>query len=303
MGIFKKKQQHAQVRKARISDNNDAYIYRRSRTMTGSLSNSVRSASETHATLRSDRLKHHDLKLTRRKIVWLLLGCLAAIALLYGLLMQFIWSVNIPRGNLGASQQQTYQARIESYLSSHPGERFFITLDKNNLLTYVQEAYPEIKTLTLEPTAIFKPATVSVELRQAIAAWTLQGKTYYIDEHGTAFTREPLVKPSLVVEDKTGIDPEDVGAVASERMLYYIGRVVALVQAKGLVVARVELPVGTSRQVDLYLEGRGYTIKTHLDRDPAAQAADVINAVEFFDTRGVRPQYIDVRVGSKAFYR
>lgn len=301
--MFKKKQ-HDQVRKARISDNNDAYIYRRSRTMTGSLSNSVRAASESHATLRSDRLKHHDLRLTRRKIGWLLMGCLAAIAILYGLLRQFIWSVEIPSSpSLTDSEQRAYKANIEDYLSTRPGERFFFTLNRSSLLASVQTAYPEIKAITLEPGGIFQSSRAEVMLRQAVAAWTLQGKTYYIDEHGVAFTRPPQVKPTLVVEDKTGINPEDVGAVASERMLYYIGRLVALVQSKGYVISKVELPAGTSRQVDLYLEGRGYAIRTHLDRDPAGQATDVVNAVKFFDARGLRPQYIDVRVSSKAYYK
>lgn len=271
--------------------------------MTGSLSSSVRSASENHATLRSDRLKHHDLRLTRRKIAWLLMGCLVAVGLLYGLLVQFIWSVDLSASSFDANQKQSYQSSIEKYLGSHPGERFFMTLNTNNLVTYVQESHPEVKTITLSSNGIFKPVVTDITLRQAIAAWTLQGKTYYIDDHGTAFTWTPPTKPTLVVEDKTGINPEDVGAVASERMLYYIGRLVALVQAKSYVVTKVELPVGTSRQVDLYIEGRGYAIKTHLDRDPAGQAADVVSAVSFFDSRGLRPQYVDVRVSSKAFYK
>ena len=302
MGMFKKKQ-HEQVRRARISDNNDAYIYRRSRTMTGSLSSSVRAAGETHATLRSDRLKHHDLRLTRRKITWLLVGCLAAAGLLYGLLLQFIWSVDFGSSTIAVNQRQLYQSSIESYLGSHPGERFFMTLNNDNLLASVQKSHPEVKNISLSPNGIFKPISATINLRQAVATWTLQGKTYYIDDHGVAFTQAPTTKPSLVVEDKTGINPDDIGAVASERMLYYIGRLVALVQSKGLVVSKIELPAGTSRQVDLYLEGRGYTIKTHLDRDPAGQAADVVSAVTFFDSRGLRPQYVDVRVSSKAFYR
>jgi len=302
VGFFRK-QQHEQVRQPRISDDNESFAFRRSRTMTGSLSSSVRSASESHAALRSDRLKHHDLKVTRRRIFWLLVGCLVAIATLYGLLSQFISSVQIVHTNLSAEQEQSYHAAIETYLRSNPGQRFYQTLNTEAMTRFVQQSYPELKQVTLSENGFMQPSLASVTLRTAIAAWTLKGQRYYIDEHGVAFTKAPAVEPTLVVEDKTGIDPADAGAVASERMLHYIGRLVALVQQGGMIVSKVELPADTSRQVNVYVQGRAYPLKTHIDRDPAAQAADLVNAVQYFDTKNIQPAYVDVRVSSKAFYK
>lgn len=279
-------------------------MFRRSRTMTGSLSNTVKSATEQSATLRSERLKHHDLRATRRRIVGLLLGCLVAIGVLYWLLGQFISSVKIvtePPATADASS--TYQHAIQSYFHSRPGERFHVTVNTQALTAAVQAEYPEVRTITMHSDGFLVPSVATVSLRTAIAVWTIQGKKYYIDEHGVAFTRTPQYEPSLVVEDNTGIDPADTGALASERMLHYIGRIVALVQQNNFTVNKLELPADTSRQVNIYLEGRGYPIKTHLDRDPAAQAQDVINALRYIDTRAISPEYIDVRVSSKAFYK
>lgn len=302
MGFFTKKQ-HEQVRQPHISDNNDAYVFRRSRTMTGSLSSSVRAASEEHSALRSDRLKHHDLRATRRRVTWLLVGCVVAVGLLYWLLAQFVGSVAVTSADLPETQQRTYQVAIEDYLRAHPGERFAMTLNESALTTSVQQRYPEVKQITLAPSGFLRTTPATITLRIPIATWTLQGKKYYIDEHGVAFTTPPLVEPTLIVEDNTGINPSDAGAVASERMLHYIGRLVALVQQAELVVTKVELPINTSRQVNLYLQGRGYAVKTHLDRDPAAQATDVVNAVKYFDQKGLVPAYVDARVSSKAYFK
>lgn len=302
MGIFKKKQ-HEQVRQPRITDDNEAYIFRRSRTMTGSLSNTVRAATEDRSVLRSERLKHHDLKITRRRIAWLLVGCIAAASLLYWLLMQFIGTVTVTGQAMSSTQQATYAQSIEAYLRSHPGERFAVTLQETALTEAVQADHPEVRQITLHAGGVARASVATVTLRTAIAAWTLQGQKYYIDEHGVAFTATPVKQPKLVVVDNTGIDPADAGAVASERMLRYIGRLVALVQKEGYVVSKVELPANTSRQVNIYLKGRGYPIKTHIDRDPAAQAADVVQAVSYFDSKKIRPKYVDVRVSSKAYYK
>lgn len=302
-GFFKKRQ-HEQVRQPSISDQNESYAFRRSRTLTGSLSNEVRSATERNASLRSDRLKHHDLKQTRRRIMWLLTGCLAAIGIIYVLLGQFIPSVTIVAPTyLAAEQKAVYQEAIQSYLGSHPGERFHATLSASSLTAYVQATHAEVQQVTVEPGSFLAPGHATITLRTAVAVWTLQDKRYYIDEHGVAFTAAPRTPPSLVVEDNTGIDPADSSAVASERMIHYIGRLVTLVQQSGFKITKVELPANTSRQVVVYLEGRGYPVRTYLDRDVAAQAADVVNAVNYFDSKGVRPEYVDVRVSSKAFYK
>lgn len=303
MGFFRKKQ-HEQVRQPNISDYNESYAFRRSRTMTGSLSNDVRSATEHNASLRSDRLKHHDLKHTRRRIMWLLTGCLAASGVIYGLLGQFIPSVTIvASGAFGDTQQKVYQDAIQNYLTAHPGERFHFTLNETALTASVQATHAEVQRVSVAPGGFLAPGHATVTLRTAVAVWALHAERYYIDEHGVAFTAAPRTEPTLIVEDNTGIDPADASAVASERMIHYIGRLVTLVQQGGFTITKVELPANTSRQVVVYLEGRGYPIRTHLDRDPAAQATDVINAVTYFDSKGLRPEYVDVRVSSKAFYK
>jgi hypothetical protein len=55
--------------------------------------------------------------------------------------------------------------------------------------------------------------------------------------------------------------------------------------------------------VDIYLSGREYPIKTHIDRHPFVQASDVVGAIRYIETHGISPVYVDARVEGKAFYR
>lgn len=297
------KKQHEQVRQPHIVDHNDAYVFRRSRTITGSLSSAVRSANEKHGDLRSPRLKTHELRLNRRKIGSLLLICLSVIGLLAGLLSQFIASTKFNDPTVPASEQSTYQKAVNDYLFARPGERFYFSLRTSSLTASLQQNYPEIQQASIESTGFLKSSQLNLVFRRPIASWNIRGKNYFIDASGVAFERNYYAQPALVVEDKTGINPQDLGAVASERQIRYIGRLVALVQGAGHRISKIELPPQTARQIDLVLEGRGYTIKTSLDRDPASQATDVINAVKYFDAKSITPQYIDVRIVSKAYYR
>lgn len=302
MGLFKK--QHKQVRQSHIGDDAGSYTFRRSRTMTGSPSDAVRAAAETRADLQSDRLKHHTLRKKRRHLTtYLMIVIVCAGALLF-LLNNFMISALVTGGGgAPAADVASYQQAVNAYLSAYPSERFSFALRGESLLAAVQKKHPEVKTITVTVQPWLQPAEVSVGLRKPIASWTIGGAKYYIDSSGVAFQKNYGVEPTLVVEDNTGIDPSSTGAVASERMIRYIGRLVALLQEKGLTVERLELPPSTSREVDVRLSGKSYAVKTNLDRDPAGQAADVSQAVNFLSAKGITPAYADVRVSSKLYYK
>lgn len=288
------------MRHAHISDDTGAYAFRRSRTMTGSSSDTVRAAAELHADLQSDRLKHHVLRKKRRHISVYLAVVLACAGSLTLMLNTFISSVVMTNRT---ADDVSYQQTINKYLAAYPSERFSFALREDALLAVIQDKHPEVRTVAITAQPWLQPAQATIGLRTPIASWTIGATKYYIDNNGVAFQKNTAAEPSLVVEDNTGIDPTSTGAVASERMLRYIGRLVALLQQKGLIVERLELPPSTSRQVDVRLEGKSYIIKTNLDRDPAGQVADIVEAVQFLTTKGITPAYADVRVSSKLYYK
>lgn len=303
MKLFRKKREQPPVRQPHITDANESYTFRRSRTMTGSLSSTVLAASERFGDLKSNRQKHHELKKQRR---WLFGGFLIVVIMgvsLYMLLAQFMTSVTVVVTGAPHNLTTAYADTIQKYISARPSERFIFALNHDTLLTYVQHDYPEISGITVTHAGLFQPGRAEITLREPVASWTVQGKRFYIDNHGVQFTTHIGAEPTLIVEDKTGIDPNSTGAIASERMIHYIGRLVALLGEKGYQVEKLELPLLTSREVDVYLQGRAYRIKTSVDRDPAGQAMDVENIVAYLEKQSISPTYVDARVSSRAYYR
>lgn len=290
------------VRSAHIEEAN--YLFRRSRTLTGSLSDSVKTVGEPRAALKSERVKQHTLRSYRRRIGARLLICLVIAAGLYGLLSQFIGSVTIASKNMiPEASKQRYTETIEAYLSASPTQRFSFSLASEKLLATVQQKHPEVEKLSLSRFGVTAPTIASLSLRTPVIVWDVQGVTYYIDSQGVAFQSYTGSQPTLRVEDNTGIALEATSSPASEKMLRYIGRLVALVSEAGYSVERLELPAGTSRQINLYLQGRGYPIFVSSDRDPAGQVADVKNVLAYFDMNRIVPAYVDARVSSKAYYQ
>lgn len=206
-------------------------------------------------------------------------------------------------GGATVADVTSYQQTINNYLSSHPSERFSFSLRGDGLLRELQGKYPEVHSVTVTTRPWLQAAHVTVELRKPIASWTIGSTKYYIDSGGVAFQKNYGPEPTLVVEDNTGIDPTSTAAVASERMIRYIGRLVALLQQNELAVQRLELPPATSRQVDVWLAGKPFSIKTNIDRDPAGQVADIVNGVKYLTQQGIVPSYADARVSSKLYYK
>lgn len=304
MSLFTRKKSDKSSASVRLPhlENQAYYTFRRSRTITGTVSDDIKVAGESSAQLRSDRLKTHDLKKHRRRVSGVLLLCLACCVVIYSLLSQAIFSTVAVSDD--PTRESVYNQTVSQYFAERSGERFAFLLQVDALKQFMQQKHPEIADVSVELTGVMRPADVKISLRKAVASWVIGGKQYYIDSSGVAFETLFGEVPALVVDDKSGIDPNSSASVAPERMVRYVGRLVALLSEKGQGVERLELPLLTSREVDVYLKGRGYPFKTSIDRDPAGQVADIMAMLSYLDKHQIVPQsYVDSRVSSKAFYR
>lgn len=275
--------------------------------MTGSLHSDVRAANEERGQLRSTRLQEHDLRSHRRRLVVVFFGLLAGIGVLVYLLgsytneivrVRVVGAPEVAQAELG-----TYKDMGRQYLNENPFERFRFVLNKANFTRSLQQHAPEITDVNIDSAEGFMQSEIVLRLRTPVAVWNSGNEQFFVGQDGVAFQRTVLAMPSVTIVDKSA-NTELGNRAASSKMLRFIGRVVTLVNASGVgTVETVELPTNSTRQADIRLVGKPYSIKTHLDRDPAGQAADVVNAVNYFTAKGVTPKYIDVRVSSKAFYK
>lgn len=298
---------HEPIRRPHDTEGSGSYAFRRSRTITGSAATAVRAAGEERGQLRSPRLHEHSLRKHRRKLSAYLFLAVVAAGLLWYVVASYVASVTIATQATQATRLQPdapkYQLLTEQYFESHPFEQFRFLLNEAAFERYIKTAAPEVAAASVADGERFATATVVLSLREPVVAWTIRGQQYFVDAEGVAYTTNYFQAPSVVVTDKSGVTT-DAGVVASGKLLRFIGRVITLVNESGVAtVEKVELPTNSTRQVDFRLQGRAYFVKAHLDRDPAGQAADIINAVRYVDQKSLQPRYLDVRVASKAYYR
>ncbi len=294
------------TRQPRLMEGQASYIFRRSRTITGTKSVDVPVGAPTRGQFKTDRIKLMELRAHRKRIFASLGGVLLIVALLGFMVANFIVKPPISFTQQGISQNphaDPYQQTIQQYLNDHPFERFGVFLRQSDLEAAVALAHAEVLAVGIEHDWYGGNVRFSLTFRQPLLAWQTANKQFYVDAQGVAFTYNHFAQPTLAVTDQSGISPDETGVVASTRFLRFLGQLVAAINGYGLGTVETIMIPAAPRQIDVKLSGREYNIKTNTDRDPQQQAEDLANALKYFDRKGMRPQYVDVRVEHRAFYK
>lgn len=98
------------------------------------------------------------------------------------------------------------------------------------------------------------------------------------------------------------IDEDNHGQV-SARVREYVAQLEQDFGDLGYKVTKVVLPTGMSRELYVDLEGRTEYFKVTTDRETAVTAEDAERMMKYLDERGLHPEYVDVRVEGKAYYK
>lgn len=296
--------QPADVRQA--ADTSDRYAFRRNRTLTGSSSARVVSSGELNAELRSPRAHAHHLTILRRRLFSYFLIVAVAALLLYLLVSQIVASMTIRVTGvdlLSATDETAYVTAINEYYSARPIERLRFLLNRDELTSHIQATHPEVKTVLVEPGAELGTASIALEPREAIARWSIDGNNRYVDDEGVVFARNYFERPALQIIDNSGIRATSDQAVASNRFLGFVGRVIATSRQQNLEVTKVTIPTLTTRQLAISLKGSRPYYKFSVDRSVGQQVEDTARIDRFLKRQGIVATYVDVRIEGKAFYK
>jgi hypothetical protein len=302
--LFNKQQDK---RRPNLMAGQDEYVFRRSRTLTGTTSEEVTASAESRGQLKTDRLKLHQLRQYRLKILKFAGGVACIIGVVAFLASVYISKVpiDIVQSSSKTPSTTVYSQTVQDYFGTRPLERFGFIANPEALQDYLKQHHTELKQVAVEKNWYGGDFRLGLYFREPLLTWTSAGQKYYVDNQGYAFSYNHFTEPEVVVTDESGISPDDVGGglVASERFVSFLGRMVGALNSYGKgKVETVTLPAST-REIDIKLQGRATRIRTHIDRDPLKQAEDVANALAYFDSKSSSPEYIDVRVAGKAFYR
>lgn len=276
--------------------------FRRNRTLTGSVSSRIASVNEVGADMKSARVHAHELTHKRRHIGALFLGVFVVSLLLFGLISQFTAKVAV-KADVVSMLDKTYEDAIQSYFAAHPIERLRFLLSTEQLTQYLQTKTPEIASVKEVKWKDFGASEFTVALRQPIAGWAIQNRQQFVDMNGVAFARNYYPAPTVQIVDNSGAQAQAGQTVASNRFLSFVGRTVGLAAAKGIAVTQVIIPAGTTREVELRVDGVSFPIKLTIDRPAGEQVEDMAHALAWLKAQNRTPEYADVRVSGRAFYK
>lgn len=280
--------------------------FKRGLTIIGTTSEGLRGSSNEAAGLQSPRTKAHHLSQKRNKIARLLVVILAVASLLAFFVLQFSAEPVVVVNGQEASQEvrDKYKKAINGYMGSSPASRLQFLMDERALTDYIAADIAEVETVRQVGDGDSLGQTIfEVETRRPVASWVIGDKKYYVDSRGVAFERNYFDDPAVEIVDDSGISSEEYGVLASNSLLGFVGRVVSLSLQKGIEIESATLPPDKTRQVDFRIKDYKPYIKMAVDRSPANQAEDMSRAVRYLREQGSTPEYIDVRVSGKAFYR
>jgi hypothetical protein len=279
------------------SDDLPGSQFRRNRTLSGV----VREAPEVSA-----RVRVHHLARQRRKVGSMLLLILVGIGLLALLLTQFTAKVIITSASTSVSNSIDgiiYEEMINDYLGIHPAERLRFILNEQELSNYAAAVVPEVASVDQTGSENIVETRFSITFREPIAGWQINGRQFYVDDHGIVFDKNYYTEPTVQIIDESGLSPEQGSTVASARFLSFVGRVVGLSKDRGYEVTEAILPSGTTRQLEIRIKGVTPRVKLSIDRGAGEQVEDMSHALNYLTERKLKPSYVDVRVSGRAVYR
>ena len=292
-----------QIAERRQAEQRGRAVFRRNRTLVGSLSPQVSSASELTGDLRSPRAHVHHLTAHRRMLGTIFIVVFGTICFLTWLLYEFTASVHVsPTGGVAINDDR-YDKAISEYLVEHPLERLRVLLNEGALTQYLSQVTPEVQAAHSGGSAGFATSQFDLTFRKPVVGWLIGPNQYYVDENGVSFQVNYFDQPTVKIVDKSGV-PQTAGTtVASSRFLRFVGQAVTLAKADNMVINQAVIPSGTTHQIEVNITGHEYPIKLSLDRPVGEQIEDMQHAVAYFDERGEKPKYIDIRVSGKAYYK
>lgn len=141
-----------------------------------------------------------------------------------------------------------------------------------------------LKVLTL----VVVLAIIGVVITMEVMSWMVNRKKI----EAAKYVPQPTIE--IIDESKQGI---------TNKIREYVGQLEIDFADIGLSLDRAVVPIGKNREVDVYLNGYDYYIKLSVDRGTAVSAEDAKRMISYLTEHDLHPQYVDVRVKGKGYFK
>ena len=116
-------------------------------------------------------------------------------------------------------------------------------------------------------------------------------------EREAALTEENPLEPTVAIVD------ENVGDNISSRTKVFVARLEADAKDYNLKIDHVVLPFQKAREILVYFDGRKEYYKMTSERGSAVQVEDAERMMPYLDGKALAPEYVDLRVEGRAYYK
>lgn len=116
-------------------------------------------------------------------------------------------------------------------------------------------------------------------------------------EREAALTEENPLEPTVAIID------ENVGDNISSRTKVFVARLEADAKDYNLKIDHVVLPFQKAREILVYFDGRKEYYKMTSERGSAVQVEDAERMMRYLDGKALAPEYVDLRVEGRAYYK
>ena len=256
-----------------------------------------------HQKEHSERSENQKLVIRRRKLGAFFVILAIFISLISIFLFQFISKVSIVSNESKSQNLIKYEKSVEEYLNINPSERILSNLNKNALLESLQKDYPEVLSISDIKFNGLTSYKIYLDFRKPVASWLVDSKEFFVDSEGISFSVNNFEKPSLNIIDDSGAIVSNGKNVASSSFFSFIGKLVSAANKQGLEVSKIRIPPLSLRQVEVSVEGISYFARMSTADSAEGQIINFKKAIEYFRTHKISPNYIDLRIEGKGYYK
>jgi hypothetical protein len=290
-----KKQNNVIRRRAQINSYEDNFV--RNMTMSG-FDQSNNNTTKTPP--RKEPNKKNNTEHKAFKIIAFIAAIAGFVLLAVSQFVVSVSDVDYIQSGISAEKNDGYIAFANQYLLDNPPERILWFLQGDKFLATAKANFPEISEITIK-SSIFNGSHLAISLREPVAMLAFGNLRHYIDKNGASFEKNYFYEPNIIINDQNSFNQ---GSNISSRMLEFIGKTIAGIKESGIgEVQEVNIPVSAARYIELKLADRGFFVKVQIDRDIDSQITDIVNMVKFLDDHDIKPNYIDVRVKNRGYYK
>lgn len=256
-----------------------------------------------HQKEHSERSENQKLVIRRRKLGAFFMILAIFISLISIFLFQFISKVSVVSNESKSQNLSKYEKSVEEYLNINPSERILSNLNKNALLESLQKDYPEVLSISDIKFNGLTSYKIYLNFRKPVASWLVDGKEFFVDSEGASFNVNNFEKPSLNIIDDSGAIVSNGKNVASSSFFSFIGKLVSAANKQGLEVSKIRIPPLSLRQVEVSVKGVSYFARMSTADSVEGQIINFKKAIEYFITHKISPNYIDLRIEGRGYYK